>query len=101
MAESSWVDLVEKKATLIFDQIASMRSLARRNEVSLDGADRPYFDLLRQLYREEFRLRSSSTLRTLWRALKGIRFRRGARPRKSSPRQCRDSEIRFGLSPRR
>lgn len=49
MAESSWVDLVEKKAAVILDQIASMRSLSLRNEVSLDGADRPYFDLLRQL----------------------------------------------------
>ena len=56
MAESSWVDLVEKKAAVILDQIASMRSLALRNEVSLGGADRPYFDLLRKLYREEFPL---------------------------------------------
>ena len=56
MAESSWVRLVEKKAALIHDQIASLRSLARRNDISLDGADRPYFDLLNQLYREEFPL---------------------------------------------
>ena len=56
MAESSWVHLVEKKAALIHDQIASLRSLARRNDISLDGADRPYFDLLNQLYREEFPL---------------------------------------------
>ncbi len=56
MAESSWVRLVEKKAAIIFDQIVTLRSLARRNDISLDGADRPYFDLLNQLYREEFPL---------------------------------------------
>ena len=56
MAESSWVRLVERKAAIIHDQIAAMRSLALSNEISLDGVDRPYFDLLNQLYREEFPL---------------------------------------------
>ncbi len=52
----SWVDLVEKKARIIHDQIASARSLALRNDIRTDKLERPYYDLLSQLYQEEFPL---------------------------------------------
>ena len=54
--DESWVGLVEKKALIIHEQLASARALALRNDISADELDRPYFDLLRQLYREEFPL---------------------------------------------
>ena len=52
----SWVDLVEKKAEIIHGQIASIRALMLRNQLSSEGFERPYMDLLRQLYEEEFPL---------------------------------------------
>ena len=52
----SWVDLVDKKAQIIIDQIVAARVLLSRNEAQVEGFDRPYLDLLRQLYREEYPL---------------------------------------------
>ena len=52
----SWADLVEKKAQIIIDQIVAARVLLSRNEVQAEGIDRPYLDLLRQLYQEEYPL---------------------------------------------
>lgn len=52
----SWVDLVEKKAQIIIDQIVASRVLLSRNDVQAEGIDRPYLDLLRQLYQEEYPL---------------------------------------------
>lgn len=52
----SWVDLVDKKAQIIIDQIVAARVLLSRNEAQVEGFDRPYLDLLRQLYQEEFPL---------------------------------------------
>ena len=82
MAESSWVDLVEKKAALIFDQITSLRFLARRNDISLDGADRPYFELLRQLYREEFPLAQLIDLSDLVARFEGASISESSTPAK-------------------
>ena len=52
----SWVDLVEKKAQLIIDQIVAARVLLSRNEVQAEGIDRPYLDLLKRLYQDEYPL---------------------------------------------
>ena len=52
----SWVDLVEIKASIIHDQLASARSLLERKDSMVEGFERPYLDLLHQLYREEFPL---------------------------------------------
>ena len=52
----SWVDLVEKKAQIIHGQIASARALMLKRDSLVEGFERPYLDLLRQLYEEEFPL---------------------------------------------
>ena len=54
--DNSWVDLVEMKASIIHDQLASARSLLERNDSMVEGFERPYLDLLNRLYREEFPL---------------------------------------------
>ena len=52
----SWADLVEKKAQIIHGQIASARALMLKRDILVEGFERPYLDLLRQLYEEEFPL---------------------------------------------
>ena len=53
---SSWVDVVEKKAVIIHKQMAVARSLLNKQGNVVEGFERPYLDLLNELYREEFPL---------------------------------------------
>jgi hypothetical protein len=49
-----WTDAVERKASIIHSQMAAARSLAVANGVSVQDASAPYFELLRNLYTEEY-----------------------------------------------
>ena len=53
---NSWIDVVEKKAVIIHEQMAAARSLINKQGDVVEGFERPYLDLLNQLYREEFPL---------------------------------------------
>ena len=50
----AWTDAVEAKAWIIHEQLAVARILAERNDTISDEIARPYLNLLRSLYREEF-----------------------------------------------
>ena len=50
----AWTDTVEAKARIIHGQIAAARALALKNGADPAGVERPYLDLLNQLYRDEF-----------------------------------------------
>ena len=52
----TWVDVVEKKAGVIHEQMAAARLLLNKEGHVVEGFERPYMDLLNQLYREEFPL---------------------------------------------
>ena len=51
---SAWVEAVESKARIIHEQLAAARAIAERNGVSVDDLAKPYLELLRSLYRDEF-----------------------------------------------
>ena len=50
----AWTETVEAKARIIHGQIAAARALALKNSADPAAVERPYLDLLNQLYREEF-----------------------------------------------
>lgn len=50
----AWTKMVEAKARIIHGQIAAARALALNNGADPAGVERPYLDLLNQLYRDEF-----------------------------------------------
>lgn len=50
----AWTDTVEAKARIIHGQMAAARALALKNSADPAGVERPYLDLLNQLYRDEF-----------------------------------------------
>ena len=78
----SWVDLVDKKAQIIIDQIVAARVLLSRNEAQVEGFDRPYLDLLRQLYQEEFPLAQLIDSSDLVARFEGRRITGGSAPTK-------------------
>ena len=80
--DESWVGLVEKKALIIHEQLASARALALRNDISTGELDRPYFDLLSQLYREEFPLAQLIDSSDLVARFEGGSISRGSTPAK-------------------
>lgn len=49
-----WTDIVERKAALIHAQLAAARDLAIRHSGSPEEVSRPYLELLRTLYADEF-----------------------------------------------
>ena len=49
-----WTEAVEAKARIIHGQLAAACALAERNGASSDDIARPYLELLRSLYRDEF-----------------------------------------------
>ncbi len=49
-----WIDSVEAKARIIHGQLAAARALAERNNANIEEIARPYLELLRELYVEEF-----------------------------------------------
>ncbi len=49
-----WIDAVERKAAIIHAQLAAARELALRHNGSLEEIAKPYLELLRTLYAEEF-----------------------------------------------
>ena len=51
---TAWVEAVEAKARIIHEQLAAARAIAERNGGSVDEVAKPYLDLLRSLYRDEF-----------------------------------------------
>ena len=51
---SEWTEAVEAKARIIHGQLAAACVLAERNGASPDDIARPYLELLRSLYRDEF-----------------------------------------------
>ena len=50
----AWTHAVEAKARIIHGQISAARALAERNGYDIGKVERPYFDLLGQLYGEEY-----------------------------------------------
>ena len=50
----AWTETVEAKARIIHGQIAAARAMALKNGIDPAGVERPYLDLLNQLYRDEF-----------------------------------------------
>lgn len=50
----SWIEAMEAKARIIHGQMATARSLAERAGLDADEVVRPYFDLLNELYADEF-----------------------------------------------
>lgn len=50
----AWIDSVEHKARIIHEQLAVAQSLARQNGASADEISKPYLELLRRLYEEEY-----------------------------------------------
>ena len=50
----AWTDAVEAKARIIHGQMLAARTLANSNGAAPDGVERPYLDLLNELYRNEF-----------------------------------------------
>ena len=50
----AWTDAVEAKARIIHGQMVAARTLANNNGADPDGVERPYLDLLNELYRNEF-----------------------------------------------
>ncbi len=50
----AWTETVEAKARIIHGQIAAARVLALKNSADPAAVERPYLDLLNQLYRDEF-----------------------------------------------
>ena len=50
----AWTETVEAKARIIHGQISAARALAERNGYDPDNVISPYFDLLRQLYGDEY-----------------------------------------------
>ena len=61
----AWIESVEAKAAIIHGQLAAARSLAERHGGRVEETSRPYLELLRRLYEEEFpfaRMADSSDL---------------------------------------
>jgi hypothetical protein len=51
---TTWIEAVEAKARIIHDQIAAVRALAVQAGERADELSRPYFELLQELYKDEF-----------------------------------------------
>ena len=51
---SAWVEAVEAKARIIHEQLAVARAIAERNGLNVNDVSKPYLELLRSLYRDEF-----------------------------------------------
>ena len=51
---SAWVEAVEAKARIIHEQLAVARAIAEKNDLNVNDVSKPYLELLRSLYRDEF-----------------------------------------------
>lgn len=96
----SWVDLVEKKAQLIIDQIVAARVLLSRNEVQAEGIDRPYLDLLKQLYQDEYPLAQLIDSSDLVARFEGRKISGGSAPTKVVAFVVSKLRTKFKSSPR-
>lgn len=49
-----WIDSVEAKALIIHEQLAIAQTLANKNGANTDNIAKPYLELLRKLYQDEY-----------------------------------------------